>query len=305
MIGPLDFQVEEGAAVGIVGETGAGKTMALRALMGLLPGGFSMSASVRIGAAGEPLTDAQALRGALGRTVGVVPQNPPTAFDPLKSVGSQIIEGVVRRKMLAPGPAYARALGLLAEMGFQRPKDVLKLYPNQLSGGMAQRISIVMAVMPEPKVVLADEPTSALDAVLRLGVLDLLRRLAEARGSVLVLVSHDLGLVGRFCQHLVVMYGGRAVESGPADELLSRPRHPYTQALLACTPFVGAGGRRTLPSIPGQAASLIEGNPGCRFAARCPLALEICQRDEPQLVQHGRHRTACHVAEQEFKFSAS
>jgi oligopeptide/dipeptide ABC transporter ATP-binding protein len=298
-IGPLDFQIEQGSTLGIVGETGAGKTMALRALMGLLPEGFSVSASVRIGAAGEPLTDAEALRGQLGKAVGVVPQNPLTAFDPLKSVGAQIVEGVVRRKMLTPGAALERALKLLSEMGFSRPEDVLRLYPNQLSGGMAQRISIVMAVMPEPSVVLADEPTSALDAVLRLGVLDLLHHLAAESGSVLVLVSHDISLVARFCQQLIVMYGGRVVESGPAGELLSLPRHPYTQALLACTPLVGAEGRRTLASIPGRAASLFEPNPGCHFAARCPLALDVCRNDEPQLVQRGNHRTACYVTEPE------
>jgi len=304
-IGPLDFQIEQGSTLGIVGETGAGKTMALRALMGLLPEGFSMSASVRIGATGEPLTDAEALRGKLGKAVGVVPQNPLTAFDPLKSVGAQIVEGVVRRKMLTTGAALMRASKLLAEMGFSRPEDVLKLYPNQLSGGMAQRIAIVMAVMPEPSVVLADEPTSALDAVLRLGVLDLLQRLATESGSVLVLVSHDISLVARFCQRLIVMYGGRVVESGAAAELLSLPRHPYTKALLACTPLVGTEGRRTLATIPGRAASLFESNPGCRFAARCPLALDMCRHDEPQLVQRGSHRTACFVTERELCLSDS
>jgi oligopeptide/dipeptide ABC transporter ATP-binding protein len=298
-IGPLDFQVEQGSTLGIVGETGAGKTMALRALMGLLPESFSMSASVRIGASGAPLTDAEALRGQLGKAVGVVPQNPLTAFDPLEHVGSQVIEGVVRRGALTRGAALARAKRLLGEMGFSRPEDVMKLYPNQLSGGMAQRVSIVMAVMPEPNVVLADEPTSALDAVLRVGVLELLSRLTDESGSVLVLVSHDISLVARFCQRLIVMYGGRMVESGPADELLARPRHPYTRALLACTPLVGTEGRRALASIPGRAASLFDPSPGCRFADRCLVALPICSKDEPELVLRGKRRTACYVAEQE------
>ncbi len=300
ILGPLDFEVEQGSVIGIVGETGAGKTLTLRALMGLLPDGFSTTAAVRIGMAGPRLTNEAELRAQLGTTVGVVSQNPLTAFDPLKSVESQVVEGVVRRKILSGQAARDRARRLLAEVGFSQPESVMKLFPNQLSGGMAQRISIVMAVMPEPSVVFADEPTSALDAVLRLGVLELLRGIAQTRHSVVVLVSHDLSLVARFCDRLVVMYRGRAIESGPADKVLSQPLHPYTRALVACSPRVGIEGRRTLASIPGRADGLFGPEPGCRFAPRCPLALPVCQSDEPPLVDHDDHATACHVVEHGF-----
>jgi oligopeptide/dipeptide ABC transporter ATP-binding protein len=298
VVGPLEFQVEQGSVIGIVGETGAGKTLTLRALMGLLPDGFSTTGGIRIGASGPYLTKEVQLRAQLGKSVGVVWQNPLTAFDPLKSVGAQVVEGVVRRKMASEETARDRALNLLLEVGFRQPEAVMKLYPNQLSGGMAQRISIVMAVMPGPSVVLADEPTSALDAVLRLGVLALLQGMARTKGSVLLLVSHDLSLVGRFCDRLLVMYRGRAIESGPAESVLSQPRHPYTRALVACSPSVGTAGRRTLASIPGQVEGLFAEDSGCRFVGRCPVAQPICQCCEPGMIDHDGHSTACHVVEQ-------
>lgn len=294
-VGPISFEVDAGRAIGIVGETGAGKTLTLRALMGLLPTGFSFAGSVRIGARAQPCTSEHEMRALLGRDIGVVLQNPFNAFDPLRSVGSQIVEGVVRRRIAAPASARQRALSLLGEMGFPDPSEVLGLYPNQLSGGMAQRIAIAMALMPEPAVLLTDEPTSALDASLRVGVLELLQRFTAASGAVLVVISHDLRLVARFCTTLLVMYAGRVVESGPASELLDHPRHPYTTALVACTPQLGGEGKRRLASIPGNPASVYEREHRCRFAPRCELAVDACWRIEPELVAVNgtRARVAC------------
>jgi oligopeptide/dipeptide ABC transporter ATP-binding protein len=243
------------------------------------------------------LCDADALRAELGRRIGVVLQNPFTSFDPLKSVGSQIVEGVVRRKIMSRPEAEARARELLSEMGFADDSAVLRLFPHQLSGGMAQRISIAMAVMPQPAVVLADEPTSALDATLRTGVLELLRRFIESTGAVLVLVSHDLGLIAGFCQALIVMYGGRVVESGPATDLLSRPTHPYTKALVDCTPNIGGDSRRRLASIPGSAVSLFAAGEGCRYAPRCPFVMDVCHTIDPPLQAFGGTQVACHLVD--------
>ncbi len=296
-IGPLSFEVEAGSAIGIVGETGAGKTLALRALMGLLPTGLRMDGTVQLGEGGMPLVDEMGLRGELGRQIGVVLQNPYTAFDPLKSVGAQLIEGVVRRHLQSKWLARERAKVLLVSMGFRDVDDVLRLYPSQLSGGMAQRIAIAIAMMPEPRVLLADEPTSALDATLRIGVLQLLRHFTTTSGAVLVMVSHDLGLVAEFCEQLIVMYGGRAIEMGSASELLEHPRHPYTQALIACTPRVGRSGRRRLASIPGSAVSPFANGRGCRYASRCPLVIDICRTEEPTLTVSGSASVACHVAQ--------
>jgi oligopeptide/dipeptide ABC transporter ATP-binding protein len=294
-VGPISLSAESGSAIGIVGETGAGKTLTLRALMGLLPAGFHFSGSVEMGGDGPVYTSEDELRGQLGRRTGVVLQNPFTAFDPLKPVGSQVVEGVVRRRQADRATARARSIDLLGEMGFANPGDVLKLYPSQLSGGMAQRIAIAMALMPQPTVLLADEPTSALDATLRLGVLQLLRRFTAMTGAVLVIISHDLRLVGRFCDTLAVMYGGRVIEAGPAAELLAHPRHPYTRALIACTPTLGVQGKVHLASIPGSPPSLFDPEQRCRFAPRCQLAEDACWREEPALVAMSGVRVACGV----------
>jgi dipeptide transport system ATP-binding protein len=182
-------------------------------------------------------------------------------------------------------------------MGFDQPNELGKLFPNQLSGGMAQRIAIAMSVMPSPAVLLADEPTSALDATLRIRVLELLQGFVRQQHAVLVMVSHDLGLVADFSQQLIVLYSGRVVESGTAGELLARPRHPYTQALIACTPKLGLDGGRELPSIAGSVPSPLQRIAGCRFAARCPIVTERCRTEEPLLRTVGGAQVACHLAE--------
>lgn len=298
MVGPLSFAAAGGSTVALVGETGAGKTLVLRALMGLLPAGFDMAGEVRIGTipSAPPLADPEALRAELGRRIGVVLQSPFTAFDPLRPVGAQVTEGVLRRKLMRKDAARDRAARLLRQMGFEQPDELGKLFPNQLSGGMAQRVAIAMSVMPSPAVVLADEPTSALDATLRIRVLELLQDFIREQDAVLVMVSHDLGLVADFSQQLIVLYSGRVVESGAAAELLSRPRHPYTQALIACTPLLGPAGRRELPSIPGSVPSPLQRIAGCRFAARCPLVTDRCRTEEPRLRTIGGAQVACHLA---------
>jgi len=295
MIGPVSFAAAGGTTVALVGETGAGKTLVLRSLMGLLPAGFAMAGEIKIGNNG-PMKTPASLRSELGRRISVVLQSPFTAFDPLRPVGFQVTEGVLRRKLMRREAARERAAGLLRQMGFEQPDELGKLFPNQLSGGMAQRVAIAMSVMPRPDVLLADEPTSALDATLRVRVLELLRDFVRAQGAVLVMVSHDLGLVADFSQQLIVLYSGRVVESGPAGELLARPRHPYTQALIACTPQLGPAGRRELPSIKGSVPSPLQPITGCRFAARCPLVTDRCRTEEPRLRLIGGAQVACHLA---------
>lgn len=295
VIGPVSFEVPAGAAISIVGETGAGKTLLLRSLMGLLPAGFDMAGEVSIGDGG-PLRTAAQLRAELGRRVGVVLQNPFTAFDPLRPVSRQITEGVLRRKLMSRQAAGERAAELLRQVGFERPEELQRLFPGQLSGGMAQRVAIAAAVMPDPGIVLADEPTSALDAMLRVRVLGLLREFTRQRGAALIMISHDLSLAAEFSQQLIVLYSGRVVEAGPAAELTGTSRHPYTRALITCTPRLGADGKRELPSIPGSVPSPLQPMRGCRFAARCPLVIDRCRTEEPELRPLGGARVACHVA---------
>ncbi len=204
---------------------------------------------------------------------------------------------MLRRGLMSKRAAGAQAATLLRQMGFERPEELQRLFPGQLSGGMAQRVAIATAVMPDPGVVLADEPTSALDAMLRVRVLSLLREFALRRGAALVMISHDLLLAAEFSQQLIVLYSGRVVEVGPAGELTARPRHPYTRALIACTPRLGSEGKRALLSIPGSVPSPLLPLAGCRFAARCPLVIDRCRTEAPELRTLGGSRVACHVAE--------
>ncbi len=296
LVEDVDLRIREGEVAGIVGETGAGKTVTVRAFLGLLPGGLRPEGSVQLGDA-EPvaLGDAPALARVRGRQVAVVLQNPFGAFDPLLRIGRQMAEGVVATGAMQRPAARERARELLGAMGFPDAGEVLDMYPHELSGGMRQRAAIAMAMMPRPRVIVADEPTSALDAHLRTGILELLRTLAREHALAVVMISHDLSLVGRYCDTVAVMYAGRIVETGPAAATLSNPAHPYTAALVAAAPSVDAAPRRPLPTIPGSLPSPDARPAGCAFVPRCPRAQEPCsaERPLPAPVEPARH-AACH-----------
>jgi oligopeptide/dipeptide ABC transporter ATP-binding protein len=296
LVQDVSLQVARGEVTAIVGETGAGKTVTMRALLGLLPPGLRPSGSVQLGdAPAVALDDRAGLARLRGRQVGIVLQNPFGAFDPLLRIGRQMAEGVVATGAAEPAAARDRAAELLGAMGFRDAQHVLDLYPHELSGGMRQRAAIAMAMMPEPGVIIADEPTSALDAHLRTGILELLRGLARDHDLAVVMISHDLSLVGRFCDTVTVMYAGRVVESGPAAETLARPAHHYTAALVAAAPRIDAEPRQPLPTIPGTLPSPEARPAGCAFVPRCPRADEVCSAERPLVgpVAPGR-LTACH-----------
>lgn len=297
LVEDVSFDVTAGELLGIVGETGAGKTLTVKSLLALLPTGMRSSGTVSFGSS-APIDLAQpaALRAARGRDIGIVLQNPAGMFDPLVRLRHQLTEGVVRSGLLRKREARARSLELVAAMGFARPEVVLDLYPHELSGGMAQRMAIAMALMPRPKVVVTDEPTSALDAHLRIEVLHLLSSIARDEGTAVILVSHDLGLVSHFCEVLTVMYAGRVLERGATAGVLHNPQHPYTLALRDCSTALDAEPRTPLrviagsPPVPGSWPS------GCVFAPRCPLVFERCVTERPKLRrEHGRE-AACHLA---------
>lgn len=281
---------------GVVGETGAGKTLSMRALLGLLPGGLASTGTLTLAAREIDLaTPGVGRRELLGRELGIVPQNPAAMLDPVVRVGSQLVEGVVKRKLMSAAQAAARATDLLTQVGFRDPERVRGLYPHQLSGGMSQRVGIAMALMPQPKVLVVDEPTSALDAQLRLEVLRVIRALATAQETAVLLVSHDLGLVARFCDTVAVLYAGRIVEHGPAAAVIRAPRHPYASALKAVAPKLTARRREPLPTIPGTPPAPGQWGAGCPFAPRCPLVEDVCREVEPPLAGPPAHPAACHV----------
>ncbi|HZV74886.1 MAG TPA: ABC transporter ATP-binding protein [Conexibacter sp.] len=297
LVHAVTLSVGAGEVQGIVGETGAGKSLSMRALLGLLPPGLSSSGAMRLGGREIDLaTPGLRRRDLLGSELGIVPQNPAGMLDPVVRVGAQLVEGVVKRDLLGREHANERAQELLRRVGFKDPERVVGLYPHQLSGGMSQRVGIAMALMPSPKVLVVDEPTSALDAQLRLDVLQLIRDLAKDTGTGVLLVSHDLGLVARFCDTVAVLYAGRIVEHGSAAAVMRAPRHPYAQALRQVVPKLTARRRELLPTIPGAPPAPGRWPSGCVFAPRCPLVEQICHEVEPPLAGPPDHPAACHVA---------
>ncbi len=255
LVDGVSLEVPAGARVGVVGESGAGKTLLARAMLGLLPAGVRLAGAAAY-VLGRDLAACTApeLRALIGQHVGYVPQNSVAYLHPGLKVRAQISDGYRTWNKVGRAEATSRACELLGAVGIADPERVLASYPGQLSGGMRQRVTIAMALMASPELVVADEPTAALDALTRVHVADLLQRVCEARGAALLMVSHDLALVRRVCDTALVMRRGRVVERGRADEVLVRPAHPYTQALLAAVPHVGMARDERLPEYEDELA---------------------------------------------------
>jgi oligopeptide/dipeptide ABC transporter ATP-binding protein len=293
LVDGVTLAVESGRILGIVGETGAGKTLTAKAMLGLLPSAMKVDGELTIN--GEPVEARSALRRRLD--VAAVLQNPVGMLDPLMRVGPQLVEAVVEHRTMSRTEAQARAVELLERLGFANPQVVLAAYPHQLSGGMAQRTAIAMALMPRPELLVVDEPTSALDANLRVEILSLFSAAARDDGAAVVLVSHDLALVARYCDAVAVMYAGRVVEHGPVEAVLARPLHPYTSLLMRTGPSLASAPRAPLPVIAGSPPRAGEWAAGCVFAPRCPYSDARCHAERPALRAEGASVAACHYAE--------
>ncbi|MEN3284581.1 MAG: oligopeptide transport system ATP-binding protein [Solirubrobacteraceae bacterium] len=298
LVEDVNYALSAGEVLGVVGETGAGKTMTIRGTLGLLPRGVVADGEVTLGDEHITLGPSNPMRRFLGRATGIVVQNPHDMLDPLMRTRKQMIEGVLRLRTMSANEASDRAEYLLGELGFRDPERVLDLYPSQLSGGMAQRVAIAMALMPRPAVVAVDEPTSALDAQSRIEVLDLIRDLCAAEGTAVIFVSHDLELVGRLCDAVAVMYAGRVIEQGTTDVILRQPSHPYTKALLRCAPSLSSPPRQPLPLIAGSPPRPGTWPAGCTFAPRCPHVSERAECERPVLRVVDGRAVACHRAEE-------
>jgi peptide/nickel transport system ATP-binding protein len=280
----VGFAIEQGETVGLVGESGCGKTMTGLSIMGLLPnGGFIAEGAVRFGgvnlaAAGEP-----GMRRVRGNEIGMVFQDPMTSLNPTMTIGNQIAEVVREHREVSRSEAMARAQEVLALVGMPRPAERLSYYPHQLSGGLRQRVMIGIALACEPKLLIADEPTTALDVTIQDQILVLLDELKDRLGMAVLLITHDLGVIAGRADRVLVMYAGKMVEKAATGDLFHRTRHPYTAALLASIPKLDQPTSRQLSSIPGLPPDLMHPPPGCRFAPRCRYATDECRRSEPVL----------------------
>jgi len=290
----VSFNVAAGETVGIVGESGCGKSMTALALMGLLPKTATPRAG-RIALSGQDLQLARpaALNALRGDRMAMIFQEPMTALNPAWTIGSQLIEVHRRHRRSSVAQARARAVLLLEKVGIARAAERLDAYPHQLSGGLRQRVMIAMALMCEPDLLIADEPTTALDVTIQAQILRLLAQLQQETGIALLLITHDLGVVARIATQVNVMYAGRIVESGATGDIFARPLHPYTRGLLACLPRPGVVAGERLGTIPGVVPSLIGGIAGCAFRSRCGEAEAACAGDIPERHDGADHAYAC------------
>lgn len=294
----LGFDVREGEALALVGESGAGKSLTARTVLGMAPHGARVTGSVRL--RGQEILGARRslYAGLWGRRIALVPQDALTVLSPVHTVGAQLAAAARSVHGLDRKQARAAAVAALERVGFADPARQAKAYPHEFSGGMRQRVVIAMAMLGEPELIVADEPTTALDPVVREQVLGVLATLRAASGAAMLLITHDLGVVAGHADRVVVMYAGRHAESGPADRVLTRPRAPYTAGLLASVPPDTPVVDRRLPSIGGAPPSPGElaGLSGCAFAPRCPLAQGHCvtHAPEPVVTDDASHLVSCH-----------
>ncbi len=287
----VDLEIPRGAIHGLIGESGCGKTMTGMSLLGLLPAGARIEATV-FRFDGMELRDvAASLR---GRRIALISQDPAAALNPVLSIGRQM-DDVLRSHRAAPRhERHAAAVELLAATGLSDPARVLKSYPHQLSGGMQQRVVIAQALATGAEFLIADEPTTALDVTVGTQVLALLKRLVVERGLTVLMITHDMDVVAEACDRATVLYAGLTVEEGPTDEVLKHPRHPYTQALLAALPDTAHKGAR-LAAIDGRIPPPQQEIIGCAFAARCPKVMPICALVAPPDRRAGQRRWLCHL----------
>ncbi|MDV2980340.1 UNVERIFIED_CONTAM: ABC transporter ATP-binding protein [Actinomycetes bacterium ARC8] len=293
----VDFDLMPGKTLGIVGESGSGKSVTSLAIMGLLPTTAEVTGSVRLkGRELLGLSD-KAMCEFRGNELAMVFQDPLSSLTPVYTVGNQIIEALtIHNPAMSKQAKEARAVELLAMVGIPSPKERLRAFPHEFSGGMRQRVMIAIAIANNPRVLIADEPTTALDVTIQAQVLEVLHTAQEETGAAVVMITHDLGVVAGMADDIMVMYAGRPVETGAVDDIYYNPRMPYTMGLLGAVPRVDVAEKSSLVPIEGMPPNLIHAPTGCSFAPRCPLATDACLEGEPALAPvpgPAAHRAAC------------
>ena len=289
----ISFHVDEGEVLGVVGESGAGKSLTGAAIIGLLepPGRVASGEIVFDGRRIDNLAYEE-MRQIRGSQIAMVFQDPLTSLNPLYTVGRQLTETVRTHSNLTERQARARALDLLKEVGIPAAERRIDQYPHQFSGGMRQRVVIALALCAEPRLIVADEPTTALDVSIQAQIIKLLKRLCQEHGAAVMLITHDMGVIAETADRVAVMYAGRIAEIGPVREVVLNAQHPYTEGLMGSIPVVGREVER-LTQIDGAMPRLTEIPDGCAFNPRCPQAFERCRSGRPELIDTGTSRAAC------------
>ncbi|RXZ80419.1 ABC transporter ATP-binding protein [Paenibacillaceae bacterium] len=288
----IDMDIYKGEIVGIVGESGCGKSLTSLSIMGLNPGRIGEGTICFKGRNLLQLSDKQ-MQAIRGNEISMIFQEPMTSLNPVYTIGQQLIEAIRLHRRVGRKQARLDAVDMLRQVGIARPEQLVDEYPHRLSGGMRQRVMIAMAMICEPELLLADEPTTALDVTIQAQILEMMRQLGQRHQTAILLVTHDLGVVAEMCSRVIVMYAGRIVEQGNVRELFRSPVHPYTQGLLKSIPTLSAASKR-LYSISGQVPPAGEHGPGCAFAPRCAHAMERCHQAAPQLAWlSASHASSC------------
>lgn len=289
----VSFDIHPREILGVVGESGAGKSMCGAAVMGLIdsPGHIAGGEILLDGERIDNL-DSDQLRKIRGKRIGSVFQDPIASLNPLMTVGEQIVETIRTHLPMGQGEARKRALELMNDVGIPASRSRIDNYPHQFSGGMRQRIVIALALCAEPELIIADEPTTALDVSVQAQIMALLKRLCRDRGTAIMLITHDMGVIAETTDRVAVLYAGRLAENGPTRDVLSTPRHPYTRGLMASTP-TPAGVMTRLNQIPGSMPGLRAIPPGCAFHPRCDECMDICRTDQPVALTSGDATVAC------------
>jgi peptide/nickel transport system ATP-binding protein len=300
----VSFSLAPGEVLGIVGESGSGKSVTALAAMGLLPKSAQIRGSITFQGREVLALKEKQLTGVRGTGIAMIFQDPMTSLNPVYTIGWQISEAIRAHQKLNKEQAEARAIELLKMVGIPNPAERINNYPHEFSGGMRQRAVIAIAMANDPEVILADEPTTALDVTVQAQVLASLKTALDETNAALLLITHDLGVIAGLADRVLVMYAGRPVEIGTAEDVFYKPSMPYTLGLLGSLPRLDSDGNERLRQIPGSPPSMLGDRIGCPFAPRCPLATELCESVEPELTivpsvtsAPGEHKAACHYAE--------
>jgi peptide/nickel transport system ATP-binding protein len=291
----VSFDIARGEVLGVVGESGAGKSVTGLAVIGLIdpPGRIAGGGIYLSGLRIDNLTPEQ-LRRIRGKRIGMIFQDPLTSLNPLYRVGDQLVETITTHLNLSATAARKRAIELLAEVGIPAPDKRIDAYPHQFSGGMRQRVVIALAICAEPELIIADEPTTALDVSVQAQIIALIKRLGRDHGTAVMLVTHDMGVIAETCDRVAVMYAGRIAEIGPVQDVVRSPLHPYAKGLMGAIPTL-AGEDKRLVQIPGSMPRLAAIPPGCSFNPRCTFAFDRCRIERPEPQECGTQAVACHL----------
>jgi len=301
----VSFDIAKGEVLGVVGESGAGKSVTGLAVIGLLdPPGRISGGEIRLSGLRIDHLPPEDIRRIRGKRIGMIFQDPLTSLNPLYKIGDQTVETIKTHTSLSESAARKRAIDLLAEVGIPAPDKRIDGYPHEFSGGMRQRVVIALAICAEPELIIADEPTTALDVSVQAQIITLIKRLGRDHGTAVMLVTHDMGVIAETCDRVAVMYSGRVAEIGPVGDVVRNPLHPYAKGLMGAIPTL-AGDDKRLVQIPGAMPRLSAIPPGCSFNPRCNFVFDRCRVERPEPIRQGAQAVACHLFEPSVKDSAA